>query len=43
VAFSSKEEALRAFIRMNGKYLGENLVSVRFLDREALERGDYGK
>lgn len=30
VQFQSREQALNAFIKMNGKYFGERLVSVRF-------------
>jgi hypothetical protein len=30
VEFQNKEQAVNAFVRMNGKYFGERLVSVRF-------------
>lgn len=30
VEFQTKEQALHAFVKMNGKYFGERLVSVRF-------------
>jgi hypothetical protein len=30
VEFQTREQALNAFVRMNGKYFGEKLVSVRF-------------
>lgn len=43
VTFGSKEEALRGFMTMNGKYLGEQFISVRFLDDDALNKGEYGR
>ena len=34
VEFQSREQALHAFVKMNGKYFGERLVSVRFYDAQ---------
>ena len=32
--FQTQEQAFNAFVRMNGKYFGERLVSVRFYSGE---------
>ena len=40
--YGDVEMAFRGFWRMNGKYLGERLVSVRFYSVEMFREGRYG-